>query len=183
MNPRTVALSLWIASLAPLSASADDVICVPDSAQHGGEYRCFNHHPRPSRARATVRAVVEGARYLSGGALPASWRDTLEDHFHSVAQGLGDDLPSLVDARGTLHTPDVRLSVVMLSSGSVGRVRVLNRLADPVERRIAQVISEGVSSHDGVSVDGSEVEVIVRFRPQLRYTHYRVPVEDCCDDE
>jgi hypothetical protein len=144
--------------------------------------------PRPTRARATVRAHVEAARYLSGGALPEHRRQDLEDHFDGLEATLAAELPSLVDADGSLHTPDVRLAVVMLPSGSVGRVRVLSRHGAPLDRQIAQRLSLGVSNHAGMSVDGSEVEVIVRLRPQMFYTRYRgrpVP-RPCCaelDDE
>jgi hypothetical protein len=81
----------------------------------------------------------------------------------------------------------VRLAVVLLPSGSVGRVRVLTRHADPLDRRIASALASAVSEHGGADLDGAELEVIVRLRPQLQYTRYRpVVTPHCCvevDDE
>jgi len=170
-------------SLAPLAASAQETVCVPGNPLYDrGDYRCFAGRPRPTRARATVRAHVEAARYLSGGSLTEPQRQQLEDHFDGLESTLAAELPSLVDGDGSLHTPDVRLAVVMLPSGSVGRVRVLSRHGAALDRQIAQRLSLGVSNHAGMSVDGSEVEVIVRLRPQMFYTRYRgrpIP-SPCC---
>lgn len=188
MRPSSLLFALAL-TLAPLAAAAQDTVCVPGNPLYDrGDYRCFSGRPRPTRARATVRAHVEAARYLSGGSLPEHRRQDLEDHFDSLEATLAAELPSLVDADGSLHTPDVRLAVVLLPSGSVGRVRVLSRHGAPLDRQIAQRLSLGVSNHAGMSVDGSEVEVIVRLRPQMFYTRYRArPVpRPCCaelDDE
>ncbi len=180
MTRTTLVLSL-VALLAPASALAQRSPCVPGNPLYDrGDYRCFGERPRPTRARADVTARVEAARYVSGGALGAHLRETLEDHFEDLSGSLAEGLPSLVDGEGGLHTPDVRLAVVLLPSGSVGRVRVLSRHADPLDRRIAQALAAGVSSSDGLSIDGAEVEVIVRLRPRLRYTHWRAPRRHAC---
>ncbi|TAK27534.1 MAG: hypothetical protein EPO40_18125 [Myxococcaceae bacterium] len=174
-------------ALLPSLASAQDALCVPGSPFYErGDYRCFPHRPQPTRARASVRATVEGGRYLSGGGLDASTRERIEDHFDALGDTLAEALPSLVDGRGGLHTPDVRLSVVLLPSGDVGRVRVLSRLGDPFDRRIAQALVSSVSEHGGLSVDGSEVEVIVRLHPQLHFTrwrNHRSPPPCCYEDD
>lgn len=174
-----------VALLAPASALAQRApraACVPGNPLYDrGDYRCFGERPVPSRARTEVTAHVEAARFLSGGALTAHLRDTLEDHFDGLSSALAEDLPSLVDGEGDLHTPDVRIAVVLLPSGSVGRVRVLSRHGDALDRRIAQALAAGVSSSEGVSVEGSEVEVIVRLRPRLHYTRWRVTRHvQCC---
>lgn len=175
------------ALVAPLTAAAQTYPCVPGNPLYeNGDYRCFSERPRPTRARASVSARVEAARFVSGGALGETARDAVEDHFHDLAPSLASQLPSLVDGRGGLHTPDVRLSVILLPSGHVGRVRVLSRLGDPLDRQIAQSLALGVSNQEGVSIDGSEVEVIVRLRPQLHYTRWRAPRNPACcfdDDE
>lgn len=175
-------IALLVLALVPTAASAQDALCVPGSPfyEHH-DYRCFPRHPQPTRARASVRASVEGARHLSGGGLDASARDHLEDHFDALGDTFAESLPSLVDGNGALHTPDVRLSVVLLPSGSVGRVRLLSRLNDPFDRRIAQALVSSVSEHGGLSLDGSEVEVIVRLHPQLHFTRWRhQPPPPCC---
>ncbi len=185
MNHRTL-ISLALASLlAPGVALAQRSPCVPGNPLYDrGDYRCFGERPVPTRARAEVSSHVEAARYLSGGSLTAYQRQTLEDHFDEIASGLSDDLPSLVDGEGALHTPDVRLAVVILASGSIGRVRVLSHHGDALDRRIAQSLASGVSSSEGVSLDGSELEVIVRMRPRLRYTRWRaVRHPACCVDD
>ena len=174
-----------VALLAPASALAQRApraACVPGNPLYDrGDYRCFGERPVPSRARAAVSARVEAARFLSGGALTAHLRDELEDHFAGLSSALAEELPSLTDDDGDLHTPDVRLAVVLLPSGSVGRVRVLSHHGDALDRRIAQSLAAGVSSSDGVSIEGSEVEVIVRLRPRLRYTRWLAPRHvRCC---
>lgn len=183
MRPLFALLTL---ALLPSFASAQDALCVPGSPFYErGDYRCFPRRPDPTHARASVRSSVEGGRYLSGGGLDASTRERIEDHFDGLGDTLADSLPSLVDGRGGLHTPDVRLSVVLLPSGDVGRVRVLSHLADPFDRRIAQALVSSVAEHAGLSVDGSEVEVIVRLHPQLHFTRWRnhpVPPPCCVDD-
>ena len=177
-------LALLALCLLPTAAAAQDALCVPGSPFYDrGDYRCFPRRPHPTRARASVRASVEGGRYLSGGGLDAATRERIEDHFDGLGDALADDLPPLVDGRGGLHTPDVRLSVVLLPSGSVGRVRVLSRLGDPFDRRIAQALVAAVAEHGGLSVDGSEVEVIVRLHPQLHFTRWRNrPPPPCCEE-
>ena len=178
-------LALVTALGLPLSASAQETVCVPGNPLYdGGDYRCFNHRPRPSRARASVRAHVEAARHLSGGALTPYQRDQVEDHFASVRAELAASLPPLIDGTGAMHTPDVRLAVVLLPSGSVGRVRVLTRHADPLDREIARSLAAAVSEHAGMDLDGSELEVIVRIRPQLHVTRWRPRVVHvpCCAD-
>jgi hypothetical protein len=174
-------------ALLPPAAAAQDARCVPGSPFYArGDYRCFPDRPHPTHARASVRASIEGGRYLSGGGLDAATREHIEDHFDALGDTLADALPSLVDGRGGLHTPDVRLSVVLLPSGAVGRVRLLSRLADPFDRRIAQALVSSVSEHGGLSVDGSEVEVIVRLHPQLHYTRWRrrpQPAPCCYEDD
>jgi hypothetical protein len=188
VNNRTTLAFVLAALLAPVSALAQSSArsaCVPGNPLYDrGDYRCFGERPVPTHARSQVTAHVEAARYLSGGALTGYQRDTLEDHFDEVASGIADDLPSLVDGEGGLHTPDVRLAVVLLPSGAVGRVRVLSHHGDALDRRIAQALAAGVSSSEGVSLDGSELEVIVRMRPRLRYTRWRAPrhVAPCCVD-
>ena len=183
MRPMIVA---FLAALAlPLTAAAQDTVCVPGNPLYDrGDYRCFNHRPRPTRARASVRAHVEAARHLSGGPVTAYQRDQIEDHFASVRAELAASLPSLMDGQGGMHTPDVRMAVVLLPSGSVGRVRVLSRHGDVLDRQIAQSLAAAVSEHAGMDLDGSEVEVIVRIRPQLHYTHWRPRVihVPCCTD-
>lgn len=177
---RTLALALAVL-LSPAAAAAQSQPCVPGNPLYDrGDYRCFGERPHPTRARATVSARVEAARYLSGGSLPEHLRESLEDHFDGVAPSLADDMPSLVDDHGGLHTPDVRVAVVLLPSGSVGRVRVLSRHGDPLDRRIAQALAAGLSESDGVSIEGSELEVIVRLRPHLRYTRWRAPRHPTC---
>lgn len=181
------ALALALALAAP-TAAAQDAYCVPGNPLYDrGDYRCFNRPPRPSRARATVRARVEAARHLSGGALSPALRDRIEDQFNAARELLAESLPSLTDDHGALHTPDVRLAVVLLPSGEVGRVRVLTRHGDALDRSIASALARAVSEHAGAELDGSEVEVIVRLRPRLRYTrfHPRVVHVPCCveDDE
>jgi len=70
---------------------------------------------------------------------------------------------------------------VLLPSGSVGRIRVLSRHADPFDRRIAQSLVAAVSEHAGITLDGSELEVIVRLHPQLHFTRWRnPPPPPCC---
>jgi hypothetical protein len=174
-------------TLLPSLAAAQDALCVPGSPFYErGDYRCFPRHPQPTRARASVRASVEGGRYLSGGGLDASTRERIEDHFDGLGDTLAESLPPLVDGRGGLHTPDVRLSVVLLPSGDVGRVRVLSHLGDPFDRRIAQSLVSSVAEHAGLSVDGSEVEVIVRLHPQLHFTRWRnrpTPPPCCYEDD
>ena len=181
MRPTFALLAL---ALLPTVATAQDAACVPGSPfYHRGDYRCFSHQPRPTHAHATVRAAVEGGRYLSGGGLDAALRERLEDHFDGLDATLADALPPLVDGRGALHTPDVRLSVVLLPSGSVGRLRVLSHHADPFDRRIAQSLVAAVSEHAGITLDGSELEVIVRLHPQLHFTRWRnPPPPPCCDE-
>ncbi len=74
--------------------------------------------------------------------------------------------------------------MVLLPSGSVGRVRVLTRHGDPLDRRIAQSLAGGVSESEGVSINGSELEVIVRLRPRLHYTRWRAQRHPaCCFDD
>lgn len=181
MRPLTALLAL---ALLPSAAVGQDALCVPGSPFYErGDYRCFPRRPQPTRARASVRAAVEGARHLSGGGLDAETREQIEDHFDALGDTFADALPSLVDGRGALHTPDVRLSVVLLPSGDVGRVRVLSRLGDPFDRRIAQALLSSVAEHAGMSVDGSEVEVIVRLHPQLRFTRWRNRPEPCCVED
>ena len=182
MNHRTALAFALAALLAPLSAFAQTrAACVPGNPLYDrGDYRCFGERPVPTRARPEVTSHVEAARYLSGGALSAYQRSTLEDHFDEVASSIADELPSLVDGEGGLHTPDVRLAVVLLPSGAVGRVRVISRHGDSLDRRIAQSLAAGVSSSEGISLDGSELEVIVRMRPRLRYTHWRAPRHPPC---
>ncbi len=182
MNHRTALAFVLAALLAPVSALAQNrSACVPGNPLYDrGDYRCFGERPVPTHARPEVTSHVEAARYLSGGALSAHQRDTLEDHFDEVASAIADDLPSLVDGEGGLHTPDVRLAVVLLPSGAVGRVRVLSRHGDALDRRIAQSLAAGVSSSEGISLDGSELEVIVRMRPRLRYTRWRAPRHHAC---
>ena len=186
MRPFSPLLALALALLPP-AAAAQDARCVPGSPFYErGDYRCFPRHPQPTRARASVRASVEGGRYLSGGGLDAATRERIEDHFDGLDGTFAEALPSLVDGRGGLHTPDVRLSVVLLPSGDVGRVRVLSRLNDPFDRRIAQALVASVSEHAGLSVDGSEVEVIVRLHPQLHFTRWRnhpAPAPCCYEDD
>ena len=184
---RALTALLALLTLSP-AALAQEAYCVPGNPLYDrGDYRCFNRRPRPTRARTTVRAHVEAARHLSGGALPAHERERLEDHFDALRGAFAEALPSLSDERGGLHTPDVRLAVVLLPSGSVGRVRVLTRHADPLDRRIASALAAAVSEHGGADLDGAELEVIVRLRPQLQYTRYRpVITPPCCvevDDE
>lgn len=178
-------VALLVLALLPSAAAAQDALCVPGSPFYErGDYRCFPRRPQPTRARASVRASVEGARHLSGGGLDAPTRDHLEDHFDALGDTFAEALPSLVDGHGALHTPDVRLSVVLLPSGSVGRVRVLSRLEDPFDRRIAQALVSSVSEHGGLALDGSEVEVIVRLHPQLHFTRWRNrQPPPCCYDE
>ena len=173
---------LLILALLPSLASAQDALCVPGSPFYDrGDYRCFPRRPQPTHARASVRASVEGGRHLSGGGLDAATRERIEDHFDALGDTLAEALPSLVDDHGGLHTPDVRLSVVLLPSGDVGRVRVLSRLGDPFDRRIAQALVSAVAEHAGLSVDGSEVEVIVRLHPQLHFTRWRNhPIRPTC---
>ncbi|MEZ4393681.1 MAG: hypothetical protein R3A48_21640 [Polyangiales bacterium] len=186
MRP-TLALLALLAFAAP--AAAQDAYCVPGNPLYdGGDYRCFNRRPRPSRARATVQARVEAARHLSGASLSPEQRDRVEDQLQAVREALAGSLPALTDERGALHTPDVRLSVVFLASGSVGRVQVLTRHTDALDRRIASALAGAVSEHAEATLDGSELQVIVRLRPRLRYTHYRPRVVHvpCCvevDDE
>lgn len=184
MTPRT-ALLVGLLALLPSSALAQRAPCVPGNPLYDrGDYRCFGERPVPTRARATVTARVEAARYLSGAALSPHLRATLEDHFSDLGPSLAEDLPSLVDGDGDLHTPDVRLAVVLLPSGSVGRVRVLTRHGDPLDRRIAQSLAGGVSESEGVSINGSELEVIVRLRPRLHYTRWRAQRHPaCCFDD
>jgi hypothetical protein len=184
MTPRT-ALLVTLFTLLPASAFAQRAPCVPGNPLYDrGDYRCFGERPIPTRARTAVTARVEAARYLSGAALSPHLRATLEDHFSDLSSSLAEDLPSLVDGDGDLHTPDVRLAVVLLPSGSVGRVRVLTRHGDPLDRRIAQSLAAGVSESEGVSIDGSELEVIVRLRPRLHYTRWRAPRHPtCCIDD
>lgn len=168
------------------TASAQETVCVPGNPLYDrGDYRCFPRRPVPTRARATVRAHVEGARFLSGGGLSASQREMLEDHFDGLSPSLASELPSLVDGDGGLHTPEVLLSVILLPSGSVGRVRVLTRHGNALDRSIAQTLAAGVSEHAGMSVEGSEVEVFVRMRPRLAYTRYRARhvAPPCCVDD
>lgn len=188
MNLRALTLFALTASAAlpllPSVAAAQTPVCVPGNPFYDhGDYRCFGHRPVPTHARATVAARVEAARFLSGGALTAEQREALEDHFSEVGASLGAELPSLVDGNGALHTPDVRVSVVVLPSGEIGRVRVLSRHADPLDRQIASAIASGVSSGGGLSVESAEVEVIVRFHPRLHYTRYRPRVVPCCVDD
>lgn len=189
MNLRALTFSALLTSgllpLLPSVASAQTPVCVPGNPFYDrGDYRCFGRRPVPTRARATVQARVEAARFLSGGALSEAQREALEDHFDEVGAGLGAELPSLVDGSGAMHTPDVRLSVVLLPSGEVGRVRVLSRHGDPLDRQIASTIATGVSNGGGLSVESAEVEVIVRFHPRLHYTRYRPRVNpSCCIDD
>lgn len=182
MRPTSLLAALAL-SLVPLAASAQETVCVPGNPLYDrGDYRCFAGRPRPTRARATVRTHVEAARYLSGGSLSEHHRQELEDHFDGLERILASELPSLVDGDGSLHTPDVRIAVVFLPSGQVGRVRVLSRHGASLDRQIAQRLSLGVSNHASMSIDGSEVEAIVRMRPQMFYTRYRgrpVP-RPCC---
>jgi hypothetical protein len=184
MNHRTAIAFVLAALLTPAAAFAQSTgrsACVPGNPLYDrGDYRCFGERPVPTHARPEVSAHVEAARYLSGGALTGYQRETLEDHFDEVANGIADDLPSLVDGEGGLHTPDVRIAVVLLPSGAVGRVRVLSRHGDALDRRIAQSLAAGVSSSEGISLDGSELEVIVRMRPRLRYTRWRAPRHTPC---
>jgi hypothetical protein len=186
MNRRT-ALVAGLLSLLPAGAFAQRAPCVPGNPLYDrGDYHCFGERPVPTRARAAVTARVEAARYLSGAALPAHLRAMLEDHFSDLGPSLADDLPSLVDGDGDLHTPDVRLAVVLLPSGSVGRVRVLTRHVDALDRRIAQSLAAGVSGAEGVSTGGAELEAIVRLRPRLHYTRWRPQRHPACcfeDDE
>ena len=184
MNRRT-ALLAGLLTLVPAGALAQRSPCVPGNPLYDrGDYRCFGERPVPSRARAAVTARVEAARYLSGAALPGALRASLEDHFTDLTPSLADDLPSLGDGDGDLHTPDVRLAVVLLPSGSVGRVRVLTRHGDPLDRRIAQSLAAGVSSAEGVATGGAELEVIVRLRPRLHYTRWRPQRHPaCCFDD
>lgn len=185
MHPRVIVIVLSAAVLLPAAASAQRAPCVPGNPYYDrGDYRCFGERPHPTRARAEVTAHVEAARYVSGGALSSHWRETLEDHFDGLSSSLAADLPSLVDGEGDLHTPDVRLAVVLLPSGNVGRVRLLSRHGDTLDRRIAQSLAAGVSSSDGLSVESAEVEVIVRLRPRLHYTAWRPRrhVVSCCVD-
>lgn len=181
MQRRTL-LALLLALL-PSPALAQRAPCVPGNPLYDrGDYRCFGERPVPTRARASVSARLEAARYLSGASLPSHLRASLEDHFNDLGPSLADDLPSLVDGDGDLHTPDVRLAVVLLPSGSVGRVRVLTRHVDPLDRRIAQSLAGGVSDAEGVSTGGAELEVIVRLRPRLHYTRWRPRHVPCCFD-
>lgn len=177
---------VWAAAVASVAATsfAQDVTCVPGNPFYDrGDYRCFPRRPVPTRARPTVRSHVEGARFLSGGALPEHLRQSLEDHFDALGSTFGGELPSLVDDRGALHTPDVRLAVVLLPSGSVGRVRLLNHLGTPLDRSIARALVESVSTHAGMTVRDAEVEVIVRLRPALHYARWRrAPNPDCCEE-
>lgn len=170
-------------ALAPLAA-AQETVCVPGNPLYDrGDYRCFQRRPVPSRARAVVRAHVEAARFLSGAPLPEHLRAALEDHFDGLEHALAANLPSLVDGDGGLHTPDVRLSVVILPSGAIGRVRVLTRHGHALDRAIAQSLMVGVSNEEAPSLEQSEVEAIVRLRPQLAYTRYRSRgVPGCCVD-
>ena len=187
MIRRTALAVAGLLALLPAGALAQRAPCVPGNPLYDrGDYRCFGERPVPTRARAAVTARVEAARYLSGAALPAHLRAMLEDHFNDLAPSLADDLPSLVDGDGDLHTPDVRLAVVLLPSGSVGRVRVLTRHGDPLDRRIAQSLAAGVSGAEGVSTGGAELEAIVRLRPRLHYTRWRPQRHPTCcfeDDE
>lgn len=179
-------LAVFAAVLAfPFAASAQETVCVPGNPLYDhGDYRCFNHPPRPTRARATVRVTVEAARHLSGASLTPTQREQIEDHLTALRDELAASLPSLTDDRGAIHTPDVRLAVVLLPSGSVGRVRVLTRHGDPLDRQVAQSLAAAVSEHGGMDLDGSEVEAVVRLRPQLRYTRWRPRVVHvpCCVD-
>jgi hypothetical protein len=171
--------------ITPALGAAQDARCVPGNPLYdGGDYRCFERRPHPTRARAEVVAHVEAARYLSGGALRESLRASLEDHFDDQASEYAASLPSIVDGSGGLHTPDVRLAVVFLASGNVGRVRVLTRHGDALDRRIAQSLAAAVSRGDGVAIEGAEIELIVRLRPRLRYTRWRTRhVDACCVDD
>jgi hypothetical protein len=184
MNCRALLAALAL-TLTPATVSAQRAACVPGNPLYDrGDYRCFGERPVPTRARAAVRARVEAARYLSGSDLPAHLREALEDHFRDLAPSLSAELPSLVDGDGELHTPEVRLAVVLLPSGSVGRVRVLTRHVDPLDRRIAQSLAAAVSEGEGMPTGGAELEAVVRLRPRLDYTRWRPlrPTPCCVDD-
>jgi hypothetical protein len=182
--PLKAALFASLTLLIPASALAQRYPCVPGNPLYDhGDYRCFGERPHPTHARSMVTAHVEAARYLSGSTLTEGNRQNLEDHFDGLSDDLARSLPSLVDGDGALHTPDVRIAVVLLPSGNVGRVRVLSRHGNTLDRRIAQTLAEGISQSDGVSVDQSEVEVIVRLRPRLRYTHWRAVRHGCCIED
>lgn len=76
--------------------------------------------------------------------------------------------------------------MVLLPSGDVGRVRVLSRLSNPFDRRINQALVSAVAEHAGLSIDGSEVEVVVRLHPQLHFTRWRnhpTPPHCCYEDD
>ncbi|MBI5517208.1 MAG: hypothetical protein HY909_25740 [Deltaproteobacteria bacterium] len=177
MPTRHYTVATLLAALAlPSLASAQPAWCVPGNPLYErGDYRCFDRPPRPSRARATVQARVEAARFLSGGSLSENTRSELEDWLNGIEAELARALPSLVDGHGALHTPDVRLALVLLPSGDVGRVRLLSRHGDTLDREIARSLVGAVSNADGTDTAGAELELIVRLHPRLHYTRWRRP--------
>jgi hypothetical protein len=174
-TPHPVRAAALLFSLAlPSLASAQAPFCVPGNPLYErGDYRCFSRPPRPTRARTTVQAHVEAARFLSGGALSEGTRDGLEDWLNGLEAELARALPSLSDGRGAIHTPDVRVALVLLPSGQVGRVRLLSRHGDSLDRDIARSLVGALADVDGTDTAGAELELIVRLHPRLRYTRWR----------